>query len=464
MRRAVRVHAELPADTPQDLVELTSRCLKKDKTTRPTAAELLHAEPLLTWARRRAQEETEDSSPPADTLQPGKAALDAASDGSAQAPLAATTDFAPAETAHALTTGKPDTDGNKTEGGGPLDLQFTRGSVPPGLRQLFQWRTHTLSGGSASSPLWQSVDALVGQEVVAMGTGRHATAVVSAAGEIYAWRAPGSDTEATFASKDRPTRLSAASSVVVISAALADEVLLMLDVEGHVWRWLAEKSSPVLMPGLPQAQRVTSVGCGSEHCVVCIDDGRVFSWGSNDEGQLGVGDCNERDSPCVVELPDGELARAVCCAAESTFVLTTSSNALSCGSDDFRQLGLPASEAATADDDVNDEDDTTMLRWMAMPASVESKLVQISCGAQHGAALTSDGRVVTWGNPEAGRLGRKRMRGAADASYARPATVAIPIAGQNVVAVSAAGAHTVAVSSSGALWLWGRACPAIKLG
>ena len=64
---------------------------------------------------------------------------------------------------------------------------------------------------------------------------------------------------------------------------------------------------------------LTSVGCGSEHCVVCIDDGSVFSWGSNDEGQLGVGDCDERDSPCVVELPDGELARAVCCSALDFF-------------------------------------------------------------------------------------------------------------------------------------------------
>ena len=31
---------ELPAEAPQDLVELTKRCLKKEKTTRPTSAEL----------------------------------------------------------------------------------------------------------------------------------------------------------------------------------------------------------------------------------------------------------------------------------------------------------------------------------------------------------------------------------------------------------------------------------------
>ena len=40
-------------ETPQDFVELVARCLKKDKTTRPSAAELLHSEPMLTWARRQ---------------------------------------------------------------------------------------------------------------------------------------------------------------------------------------------------------------------------------------------------------------------------------------------------------------------------------------------------------------------------------------------------------------------------
>ena len=65
---------------------------------------------------------------------------------------------------------------------------------------------------------------------------------------------------------------------------------------------------------------------------------------------------------------------------------------------------------------------------------------RLSSAATHGAALTSDGRVVTWGSAEGGRLGRKRPRGVGEASHARPATVAIPVSGENVVSVSAGGA------------------------
>lgn len=29
------------------------------------------------------------------------------------------------------------------------------------------------------------------------------------------------------------------------------------------------------------------IGCGSLHCIVCTESGKVFSWGDNDEGQIG---------------------------------------------------------------------------------------------------------------------------------------------------------------------------------
>ena len=58
----------------------------------------------------------------------------------------------------------------------------------------------------------------------------------------------------------------------------------------------------------------------------------------------------------------------------------------------------------------DDEDDpevyTCDLDYVALPKGVEGGLVQISCGSSHGAALTCDGRVVTWGSSRDGRLGR----------------------------------------------------------
>ena len=397
--------ADLPADTPQDFVELTSRCLKKDKTTRPTASELLHSEPMLTWALRRQAGPTANGNGidvQASVPTTGVPALAATTDHVPMAHLAATSSAASCETSQ----------GTETR----LSLDFTQAVIPPGLRQLHQWRTHAKGAGgsaSASDPLWQHVDALVGKEVVAMSAGKNATAVVTTAGELFAWRAPGSELEdAAFATTSRPTRLGAASEVNVSRVAMGDEKLLLLDSEGQLLQWLVAHASPLLVKGMPAGVRVVGIGCGSEHSVACTEDGRIFSWGVNEEGQLGVGDDDERDVPCLVPLPEGETARDVSCAGESTFVLTASGRALSCGSDQFRQLGRPAPQGVGEDDDADVE--TSSLSWMAMPASVDEKLLQISSAPQHGAALTSDGRVVTWGFHEGGRLGRKRVRNASD--------------------------------------------------
>ena len=55
---------------------------------------------------------------------------------------------------------------------------------------------------------------------------------------------------------------------------------------------------------------VTSISCGSLHCVVCTDEGEVYCWGDNDEGQLGDGTIIARQTPVLnlvlqVILPSG---------------------------------------------------------------------------------------------------------------------------------------------------------------
>lgn len=50
-------------------------------------------------------------------------------------------------------------------------------------------------------------------------------------------------------------------------------------------------SSPQQVPNLPPVQ---SLAAGDEHVVVLARDGRVFAWGRNDQGQIGVGDNVDR--------------------------------------------------------------------------------------------------------------------------------------------------------------------------
>ncbi len=42
---------------------------------------------------------------------------------------------------------------------------------------------------------------------------------------------------------------------------------------------------------------ILSISCGCHHTIAATTDGKFYSWGKNDEGQLGLGDNNDRDLP-----------------------------------------------------------------------------------------------------------------------------------------------------------------------
>ena len=188
------------------------------------------------------------------------------------------------------------------------------------------------------------------------------------------------------------------------------------------------------------------------------------------------------------------MCMQVSAVASSSYVLTRSGGGLSCGANELRQLGhsdgseggasrhgsrhgasTPGREPTMggfdgtpmADEEAEeealgaealgaDEGSSEWLRWVALPSSVDGLVVMIAAGLEHAAALTDDGRLVTWGNPDGGRLGRRKTRGMGRHALSRPALVGLPHADQRLCSVSCGHAHTVAVSEGGALWMWGQ--------
>lgn len=48
--------------------------------------------------------------------------------------------------------------------------------------------------------------------------------------------------------------------------------------------------------------RIQSVSCGYDHMLALNDDGEVYAWGSNTQGQLGTNDIDNRNSPVKVDI------------------------------------------------------------------------------------------------------------------------------------------------------------------
>ena len=54
---------------------------------------------------------------------------------------------------------------------------------------------------------------------------------------------------------------------------------------------------------IPKGSRIASVAAGADHVVALSDDGTIYAWGRNNHGQLGDGTTTDRHSP--VSLTSG---------------------------------------------------------------------------------------------------------------------------------------------------------------
>ncbi|XP_075873601.1 RCC1 and BTB domain-containing protein 1-like [Nelusetta ayraudi] len=99
--------------------------------------------------------------------------------------------------------------------------------------------------------------------------------------------------------------------------------------------------SPVLVTGNLQGKRVVEVACGSHHSLARTHDGEVFAWGFNSSGQLGSGCTGNQPSPRKVTFAlQGKVVVGVSCGQTSSMALVDNGEVYSWGSNSNGQLGL----------------------------------------------------------------------------------------------------------------------------
>ncbi|XP_033644614.1 regulator of chromosome condensation-like [Asterias rubens] len=112
----------------------------------------------------------------------------------------------------------------------------------------------------------------------------------------------------------------------------------------------------------------------------------VLTLGQGDVGQLGLGeDIYERKRPALVPLPDavkGKIVEAVA-GGMHTVCLSSTGEVFTFGCNDEGALGRDTSEEGS--------------EFSVGKVDLSEKIVQVSCGDSHTAALTEDGRAYIWG-------------------------------------------------------------------
>ncbi|XP_013763472.1 X-linked retinitis pigmentosa GTPase regulator-like isoform X1 [Pundamilia nyererei] len=139
-----------------------------------------------------------------------------------------------------------------------------------------------------------------------------------------------------------------------------------------------------------KSEKVQLVACGRNHTLICTAQGKVYASGGNSEGQLGLGDCDERTSFKRLDFFDSQGPIKMLAAGSNTSAALTASGKLFMWGDNTEgQIGLGKESQVSSPQEV----------------SVGRPISWVSCGYYHSALVTVDGALYTFGERDSGKLG-----------------------------------------------------------
>jgi len=205
---------------------------------------------------------------------------------------------------------------------------------------------------------------------------------------------------------------------------------------------------PTIVPTITGAM---SVACGRDFTLVLIAGGTVLSMGANANGQLGTGDTMDRWTPVpVVGLP-AIPAIAICAGYGHCLIQLTDGAVYGFGDGSVGQLGGGPRSVVL----VNSTPVAVDLPFGAMALPGAGAVLNIGTGAYHSFVLLDGGAVYMFGSNTYAQLGNGPMLGAG-AFYDVPTAIQPPDGGATICAVACGDYHTLTVDVMGAVLAFGR--------
>ena len=196
--------------------------------------------------------------------------------------------------------------------------------------------------------------------------------------------------------------------------------------------------APVARDGAAAGSGPT-LALGGRHGVFIAADGTVWTWGSNDSGQLGRSAGYGQpgvSSPTPEPVPGVANAVAVAAGVDHTLVVAADGSLWAFGAGVGGQLGIPPIDGAPGAG-----------QWQPTQVSGLPPIDSVGAGAQLSVAVGRDGSVWTFGFNRRGSLGSSAN---SDLPVANPSPTAV-IGLDQVVRVAVGREHVLALRSDGSL-------------
>uniref|UniRef100_A0A8C3GBA4 HECT and RLD domain containing E3 ubiquitin protein ligase 4 n=1 Tax=Cyclopterus lumpus TaxID=8103 RepID=A0A8C3GBA4_CYCLU len=243
-----------------------------------------------------------------------------------------------------------------------------------------------------------------GKQVCDLGCGHRHTTFLLEDGTVYTCGCNDLGQLGHEKSRKKPEQVVALDAQIILAVSCGESHTLALNDKGQVFSWGLGSDGQLGLHNFEECVRVprnikslsevhiAQVACGYWHSHALSRGGHVFSWGQNQYGQLGLGiDGQSISTPQIIQSLQGIPFNQISAGGAHSFALTLSGAVFGWGRNKFGQLGL---------NDCNDRFSPALLKSLR-----SQRVIYISCGEDHTAALTKLRGVFTFGAGGYGQLG-----------------------------------------------------------
>uniref|UniRef100_A0A667Y3I8 RCC1 and BTB domain containing protein 2 n=1 Tax=Myripristis murdjan TaxID=586833 RepID=A0A667Y3I8_9TELE len=244
------------------------------------------------------------------------------------------------------------------------------------------------------------IDVLCGKKIVSLsyGTGPHVV-IATADGEVFAWGHNGYSQLGNGTTNHGLTPALVSTNLLskrVTEVACGSHHTIALTTDGEVYAWgynnsgqvgsgsTANQPTPRRVSSCLQNKVVVNIACGQLCSMAVLDNGEIYGWGYNCNGQLGLGNNGNQQTPCRIAALQGVNIVQVACGYAHTLALTDEGFVYAWGANSYGQLG------------------TGNKSNQALPTLINTdkeRMVEVAaCHTSHtSAAKTQSGQVLMWG-------------------------------------------------------------------
>ncbi|XP_028577631.1 RCC1 and BTB domain-containing protein 1 isoform X3 [Podarcis muralis] len=256
------------------------------------------------------------------------------------------------------------------------------------------------TGDNQSTIVPKKLETLCGKRIRSLSYGSGPHVILSTEdGEVYAWGHNGYSQLGNGTTNQGVTPIQICTNLLikkVIEVACGSHHSIALSSDGDVYAWgynncgqvgsgsTANQPTPRKVSNCLQTKVVVGVACGQTSSIAVVDNGEVYGWGYNGNGQLGLGNNGNQLTPCRVAALQGLCVMQVACGYAHTMVLTDEGLLYAWGANTYGQLGTGSK--------------SNQLSPVQIMMEKERVVEIAACHSAHtSAAKTQSGLVYMWG-------------------------------------------------------------------